>query len=267
MKSLCTLEGTRILLTGAGGHLGREMAHAIASGGAELILTGRNAKTLEECRDALPLECRGRCHVMIADIGSPAQVDTLCKAVQARFGFLNGLVNNAYAGRVGPIDVIEAADFRAACDINLTGPFLLVKGLRGALIEGARRSQRSSSIVNIASMYGVVSPDPALYGDSGQNNPVHYGATKAALIQMTRYLACHLGAEGVRCNSIAPGPVPDPSQDSGVADFLSRLAARVPLKRVGAAHEIAGPVVFLLSDAASFVNGAHLAVDGGWTAW
>jgi NAD(P)-dependent dehydrogenase (short-subunit alcohol dehydrogenase family) len=144
---------------------------------------------------------------------------------------------------------------------------MLVKMLRGLLETGASRSGRSSSVVNIASMYGSVSPDPAIYGASGKNNPVHYGATKGGLIQMTRYLACHLGSAGIRVNSIAPGPFPDTQIDPGIPGFYAKLAAKVPLQRVGSPHEVAGPVVFLLSDASSYVSGANLPVDGGWTAW
>ena len=116
-------------------------------------------------------------------------------------------------------------------------------------------------------MYGTVSPDPSIYKDSGRNNPVHYGASKGGMIQMTRYLACHLGARGVRVNSLSPGPFPDQSVDPGIEGFYEALASKVPMKRVGRPEDLAGPLVFLLSDAASFVNGVNLPVDGGWTAW
>jgi len=124
-----------------------------------------------------------------------------------------------------------------------------------------------ASIVNISSMYGMVSPDPSLYADTGANNPAHYGATKAGLIQLTRYLACHIAKQGIRVNSISPGPFPKIAEDPAGSQFIKALESKVPMGRIGQPEEVAGPVTFLLSGAASYVNGANIPVDGGWTAW
>src|SRR5262249_26012439 len=160
-----------------------------------------------DCREHLPEPLRRRAYIVSADITREEDIASLYREIETRYGALHGIVNNAYAGRVGTLDAIEPADFAAACQYSLIGPFMLIKALRGLLEKGAQRTDDSSSVVNVASMYGLVSPDPAIYGDSGKNNPVHYGANKAAMIQMTRYLACHLGGK-IRVNSITPGPFP-----------------------------------------------------------
>jgi NAD(P)-dependent dehydrogenase (short-subunit alcohol dehydrogenase family) len=265
-KSIFSLEGRVILLSGAAGRLGSAMSAAIADAGGALVMCGRRRDALEACRARLAEPGRSRTHLVVADITREADVQSLRADIEQRYGALHGLVNNAYAGRVGTLDSIDAADFEAACRYNLTSPFVLVKTLRALLEKGTTESGSSSSVVNIASMYGAVSPDPSVYGASGKNNPVHYGATKAGLVQMTRYLACHLGG-AIRVNSVSPGPFPDTAVEPDIPDFYAKLAAKVPMQRLGQPREVAGPVVFLLSAAASYVNGADLAVDGGWTAW
>ena len=129
------------------------------------------------------------------------------------------------------------------------------------------RSAGAGSIVNVASMYGIVSPQPAAYAGSPDfHNPPAYGAAKAGVIQYTRYAAVHLAPDGVRVNAISPGPFPSPSVQEDPA-FIAGLAARVPLGRIGRPEDLVGPLVFLLSDASRYVTGHNLVVDGGWTIW
>jgi NAD(P)-dependent dehydrogenase (short-subunit alcohol dehydrogenase family) len=123
------------------------------------------------------------------------------------------------------------------------------------------------SIVLTSSMYGIVAPDPRAYVPPMNVNPIDYGICKAGVVQMTRYLAVYWGKTGVRCNCVAPGPFPHAGLQEKDPGFIERLAARVPMGRIGRRHEIAGPVVFLLSDASSYMTGQTLTVDGGWTAW
>jgi NAD(P)-dependent dehydrogenase (short-subunit alcohol dehydrogenase family) len=264
---LFDLNGRVVLLTGAAGYLGRAMSRAILEAGADLVITGRRESALLALKNELSQELRDRCHILAGDVTHPDTPEQIRVHLVKHFGVLHGIVNNAYSGRPGDINSIGADDFLLAYSYNLLVPFTLIKTLIPLMERGATSRLATSAIVNVASMYGSVSPDPSVYGDSGENNPIHYGATKGGMIQMTRYLACHLAQRGIRVNSIAPGPFPDHESESAIPGFHEKLAMRVPMGRIGKPEEVSGPVVFLLSDAAAYVNGVNLPVDGGWTAW
>lgn len=246
-----------VLLTGAGGHLGRAMARQLLGAGATVLLNSRE----EAKARALAAELGGGVPCAF-DITDEAAADAALEKIDRDYGRLDGLVNNAYGGKAGHYDDISPEDFADSLNKNVTAPFLLI---RKTLPLFAR--SKSPAVVNIASMYGMVSPDPGIYGDSRMNNPPHYGAGKAGMIQMTRYMAVHLAEKGVRVNAVSPGPFPPQSIKERNPDFHEKLAAKVPMKRIGRAEEVAGAVQFLLSDAASYITGVNLPVDGGWTAW
>jgi NAD(P)-dependent dehydrogenase (short-subunit alcohol dehydrogenase family) len=177
-------------------------------------------------------------------------------------GAPHGLVTMTYGATGKRLDDLMEADFDTASHGNLTATFLLAREVGNAMA-----ARGSGSIVLFSSMYGSVSPDPRVYEPPMNTNPIEYGVGKAGIQQMARYLAVHWGRNGVRVNSLSPGPFPNPNIQRDNPAFVQRLSAKVPLGRIGQAGEIAGAVAFLLSDAASYVTGHNLAVDGGWTAW
>jgi NAD(P)-dependent dehydrogenase (short-subunit alcohol dehydrogenase family) len=199
------------------------------------------------------------------------RVDGDLKALAERVGAVHGkldiLVHNAYSGQPGTVENASADDFRNAFDVTVTAAFRLVQQMQPALRRAAEGEGPGASVINIASMYGIVSPDPRIYGDSGSNNPPYYGSAKAGLIQLTRYLACHLAGAGIRVNSISPGPFPPPEIAQTAPGFHAELCRKVPLGRIGRPDELIGALLFLASGASSYITGANLVVDGGWTAW
>lgn len=263
-----SLRGRRILLTGPAGYLGTAIARSLAEAGAELLLAGRSLQKINKLAEELN---RGEW----GDVFYPIQLELanedsrclLADHIKNKFGTLHGIVNNAYQGCAGSIGLIQPNDFSLACALNLSGPFHLVQLLVELMTSSAQEITGGASVVNIASMYGIVSPDPRIYDSESEYNPIHYGATKAGLIQMTRYLACHLATNNIRVNSISPGPCPNPEVQAHNPAFIDRLGTKTPMGRIGQADEIAYPVQFLLSAASSYVTGADLRVDGGWTAW
>lgn len=269
--ALFRLEGKTALVSGACGFLGRALVQGLLDAGARVIMMSR-AQTVEEERrryaERVGLDRITACRVDFYD--RPALQAALRRL--AADETVDVLVNNAYdmGPRTGfnvPAGCLEDATFSewSAAFESMHWSVATTQILGGRM---ARRGR--GSIINIASMYGLVAPHPALYEGTAYLNPVTYSASKAALIAFTRYVAACWGSRGVRCNAIAPGPFPNTTQPSANAvqrkdPFLDRVAARTLLGRVGRREELVGPLVFLASEASSYVTGHTLVVDGGWT--
>jgi NAD(P)-dependent dehydrogenase (short-subunit alcohol dehydrogenase family) len=261
-SELFSLSGRTAFLSGAGGHLGTAIATALAEAGAHVILNGRTEAPLRELESSLSNQGH-RVSLACFDVTDTGAAQELFDSVDA----LDILINNAYAGRTGTLDSATSQDFRDAYEVSVVAANELIRLARPHLRKAASTRTGGASVINIASMYGVVSPDPSIYGTSGQNNPPHYGAAKAALLQLTRYAAVHLAAEGIRVNAISPGPFPRPEVAEVNPSLHESLRKKTPMGRIGRPEELAGAVIFLASDAASYVTGANIPVDGGWTAW
>lgn len=260
------LDNRVVLLTGATGYLGAPIARAIAAVGGIPVLCGRNHERLNNLGNELK-ENGQKNLVLSFDVGNSSACRDQIARIEEHFGKLDGIINCAYGGRPATIEASTDEDFEISWKQNVSGPFAIIQAALPFLKNSAKQHTGGASVINISSMYGLVSPDPRIYGDSGKNNPPFYGAAKAGLIQMTRYLAAHLGPFNIRVNSISPGPFPPPSIKDTQPDFHASLCDKTPLGRIGRAEELVGPVLFLASDASSFVTGTNLAVDGGWTSW
>lgn len=257
IASAFRLDGRTAFVSGAAGHLGRAMTVALAEAGAHVILNGRDESRLKDFEGELKAAGLS-CERAAFDMGD-------FEKVRSFFGKrerLDILVNNAISMSPRPMEALEPSAFEETYRTSVTAAFEAVRAARASL-----RASGKASVINIASMYGMVAPDARIYSKPSQASPFHYGPAKAALIQLTRHLAAELGPENIRVNALVPGPFPKPSVAENDPAFAGRLASRTMLGRTGAADEIAGPLLFLASSASSFVTGTALVVDGGWTAW
>ena len=260
---MSNLTGKIALVTGATGYLGIEMSRALGRAGATVLVNSRSAKKAETLTEKLCSEGL-KARSAVFDVRDNA---ALASFAEAQAGSpLHILVNNAYGGVGGTIRSSGSDEFKDAYEVVVVAAHQLLKAMLPNLKQAHTKSG-DASVVNIASMYGVVSPDLRVYSSERGSNPPFYGAAKAALIQYSRYAACEFGQEGIRVNTVAPGPFPSTKVQAEQPNFVKTLAGKVPMGRIGAAHEIGGPVVFLASSDSSYVNGAVLSVDGGWTSW
>ncbi len=262
---LFRLDGRVALITGAAGHLGRHIAQGLAEAGAHVVLTGRKEKKLKALADEF-LSKRLKASAVVLDVRDNESVQRAFSQVAEEYGRLHVLVNNAYEGVGGTMEMSSIESFIKAYDVAVVGAFRCIVAAV-PLLKAAVRETGHASAINIASMYGLVSPDLRIYDSQEESNPPFYGSAKAALLQLTRYAACEYAREGIRVNAISPGPFPKSEVRAQNPAFHQRLCAKTPLGRTGEPEELKGAVVFLASDAATYVTGANILVDGGWTAW
>jgi len=258
-----SLESKQVLITGATGYLGRAMSIGLAELGANLILNGRNRERLEQFAEEL---CKMGFNATPAVFDVNDEQAVLEWFTQYGDAPLHALVNNAYAGGAGSVETASEEDYRNSFEVSLVSAHRLLQYALPSL-RSAVRECGNASVVNMGSMYGMVSPDQRVYESKHDANPPFYGAAKAALLQWTRYAASEFGLEGIRVNAISPGPFPSTEVQAANPDFIAKLVNKVPMGRIGRSEELQGPLSFLISDASSFVNGTNLVVDGGWTCW
>ncbi|MGE3991808.1 SDR family oxidoreductase [Pseudorhodoplanes sp.] len=263
------LTGRVAVVTGATGLLGRHFCAALADHGAAVAVVDLDADVAAAFAGELHETYGVTCIGVATDIADPESVKAMAETVERRLGPIDILHSNAQALRrdparyFAPAEVFDLGTWRDVMAVNLDGAFLVAQAI------GARMAQRGhGSIIQTASIYGVVGPDQRIYEGSEYlgnaiNTPPVYSASKAAVIGLTKYLAAYWGPHGIRVNTLTPGGVSSGQN----AEFDRRYSARVPLGRMAKPDELTGALIFLASDAARYVNGQNLIVDGGLSAW
>ncbi len=268
MNKLFSLENKVAVVTGALGLLGKNHCVALAEAGASVVICDLNES---ECMDfAVSL---GEKNIGVGvDIINSSSVRKLKNIILEKYGKIDVLINNAALNEKfeDPISAAEITKFenypqdlwQNSLNVNITGTFLCSQILGTEMAKAG-----SGSIINIASTYGIVAPDQSLYksnyGEQKFYKTAAYPVTKGAIISFTRFLAAYWGEKGVRANSLSPGGVENNQEEF----FIKKYSERTPLKRMAAITDYNGAIVFLASDASSYMTGANLVVDGGWTIW
>ena len=247
------LDAKVALVTGGARGLGQTMARALAEAGADIALTGRSIGPSAEAASAIASATGRRAKAFVVDVTAAPDVDRLVSEVEAELGPIDILVNNAGVNVRGAIDQLSEADWDKVVDTNLKGPFLCARAF------GPRMVRRGwGRVINLGSILGSV----ALPGRAP------YAASKAGVVNLTRVLALEWAGSGVTANAICPGPFATDMNRQLLENPVTyqEFIRQIPMGRWGELHELAGAVVFLASDAASYVTGSALFVDGGWTA-
>lgn len=272
IQTLFSLEGKVALLTGAAGYFGRAFADCLLFAGAKVLLYDKDANVIK-LADSLKSKYGSEkvdCY-QVDFYDEDAYRKSLGNGVEKNES-IDILVNNAFEfskdtgfnDPSGKLDTISKEQWERSFDSGVYWHVLATQ-----IVGSKMKSQDSGSIINICSMYAIVSPDPALYQGTTIFNPPSYGAAKAALLAFTRYVASFYGQYGIRCNAIIPGAFPNVGGNTYNAvedeEFMQRLAKRTALGRVGNVDDLKGALIFLASDASRYITGQGIVVDGGWT--
>lgn len=258
MVQTLTLNNKVILITGGYGYLGKAITESLIHHEAIVYVLGRNKQKFEAA--FVDIEAAHHLHFEPCDVAHTDDIAAAFQRINAREGKIDVLINNAFYSRGQSPEEMKDEDWAYGIEGILHSVFKCIREIIPYL-----KQQKQGRIINVSSMYGMVAPQFDVYKDFPQFlNPPHYGAAKAGIIQLTKYYASYLGQLGITVNAVTPGPFP--SEEVQENDkFVHLLAEKTCLGRVGKPEDLAGAFVFLASDAANFITGQNIIVDGGWT--
>lgn len=269
-KSLFDLSGKTAVITGASGILGRHFSFGLAEAGANIALVDIQENAVEDLAREITQKYDVHVQGFICDVSNPESVKRMVGDVLASFKHIEILHNNA-AGKSDDLDAFFApfedysiAQWRQIMSVNLDGMFLVAQAVGKQMVAQGR----GGSIIQTSSIYGLMAPDQRIYENAFYlnrqiNTPAVYSASKAGVIGLTKYLSAYWASQGIRVNAIAPGGAESGQND----EFMRRYSNRIPMGRMAQPHEIVGALLYLASDASSYVTGQVISVDGGLSAW
>ncbi|MDR1884375.1 MAG: SDR family oxidoreductase [Prevotella sp.] len=261
LQNLFSLKEKVALVPGGAGYLGEAICETLAELGANLYIASRSkhkcvnyAKALA---DKYPIKTIGNA----LDITNIDSIKENIDSCISEFGQIDILVNDAWSGNKNTFESISYDDWNYDINVCLNGVFYTIKEVVPYLYK------THGVILNIASMYGHIAPDYKIYDGKKYANPPSYGAAKAGIIQLTKYLSSFLSEKNIRVNSISPGPFPFESTQEENKEFIKILANKNIIGRIGEPDDLKGAVALLCSDASKYMTGQNICVDGGWAVW
>ncbi len=274
IDNLFSLSGKIVVITGAAGLLGEKHAEAVAAYGGTPVLLDLSQTAVDVLAEKLNKQYKTNAIGFSIDITNESKVESVSNEVFKRFGKIDGLVNNA--ANNPKVEATSEKNFSRLENfplniweqdiaVGLTGSYLCTKYFGFQISQ----NKDGGSIVNISSDLGIMAPDQRLYkeegvADSQQNvKPVTYSVVKSGIIGLTRYIATYWADKNVRCNAMCPGGV----ENGQPGSFLNKVYSRIPMNRLAQPNEYQGTLIWMLSDASSYLNGAIISVDGGRTTW
>tara|TARA_Y100000310_G_scaffold92723_1_gene90343 strand:- start:17 stop:844 length:828 start_codon:yes stop_codon:yes gene_type:complete len=270
ISGLFDLTDKNIVITGSAGLLGSQYAYTLSEAGANVILIDVNERENTKLEKFLKQKFHTEAKSYTGDISKKSELVEMKRKILDDFKTVYGLVNNAaYTAKgsrkesvkyASPFEEFPFELWTKSIDINLTGVFLCCQEFGKIMLK-----QKKGVIVNISSIYGLVGADQRIYGESKLNTHISYASTKGAIVNLTRYLAAYWHGKNIRVNTLTPGGVIDESYQS--KEFIKKYSEKTILGRMARSDEYNGALLFLMSDASSYMTGANLVIDGGWTAW